>query len=83
MVRIYQHAKFQAISQLVSHKIPENPQFDQFHEVKIAPKLEKSTDRNHNLISSVGGQDTAAYHSSSSSNLISNRIQAMKDRINV
>ena len=26
----------------------------------VAPKLEKSPDRNHNLISSGGGQDTAA-----------------------
>ena len=44
---------------------PENawkPQIDLFHKVKIAPKLEKSLDRDHNLISSEGIQDTAAYH---------------------
>ena len=41
--------------------MPGNPKFDLFHKVKIAPKLEKSLDRNHNLISSEGGQDTAAY----------------------
>ena len=29
---------------------------------QIAPKLEKSPDRNHKLISSEGGQDTVAYH---------------------
>ena len=42
--------------------MPGNAKFNQFHLVKIAPKLEKSSDRNHNLISSEGGQDTAAYH---------------------
>ena len=38
----------------------ENPKFDPFHLVKIAPKLEKSADRDHNLIVSVGHQDAAA-----------------------
>ena len=33
-----------------------NPRFDPFHYVKIVPKLEKSTDHDHNLISSEGGQ---------------------------
>ena len=42
--------------------MPGNPKFDQFHFVKIAPKFKKSRDRNHNQISSDGGQDTAAYH---------------------
>ena len=42
--------------------MPGNPKFDPFHLVKIAPKLEKSPDRNHKLISSEGGQDTVAYH---------------------
>ena len=42
--------------------MPGNSKSDQLHEVKIAPKLEKSPDRNHNLISSEGGPDTAAYH---------------------
>ena len=42
--------------------MPGNPKFYPFHLVKIAPKLEKSPDHNHKLISSVGGQDTVAYH---------------------
>ena len=42
--------------------MPGNPKFDPFHLVKIAPKLEKSPDRNNKLISSEGGQDTVAYH---------------------
>ena len=42
--------------------MPGNPKFDPFHLVKIAPKLDKSPDRNHKLISSEGGQDTVAYH---------------------
>ena len=42
--------------------MPGNPKFDPFHLVKIAPKLEKSPDRNHKLLSSEGGQDTVAYH---------------------
>ena len=42
--------------------MPGNPKFDPFHLVKIAPKLEKSPDRNYKLISSEGGQDTVAYH---------------------
>ena len=37
-----------------------NPKFDAFHYDKIAPKLEKSTDHDHNLIISEGGQDTSA-----------------------
>ena len=39
-------------------EMPRNPTFDSFHEVKIVPKLEKSTDRGHKLNSSEGGQDT-------------------------
>ena len=42
--------------------MPGNPKFDPFYLVKIAPKLDKSQDRIHNLISSESGQDTAAYH---------------------
>ena len=45
----------------------ENPQsmtkitkFDPFHVVKIAPKLDKSTDHDSNLISSQGGQEESA-----------------------
>ena len=41
---------------------PENAWKPQIWPVKIAPKLEKSPDRNHKLISSEGGQDTVAYH---------------------
>ena len=40
-------------------KMPGNPQFYPFHKVKIASKLEKSTNCNHNLISSESGQDTS------------------------
>ena len=41
-------------------KMPGNPKFYQFHLVKIASKLEKSTNCNHNPISSESGQDTSA-----------------------
>ena len=34
-----------------------HPKFDPFYKVKIAPKLEKSSDHNHNLVSSEGGQE--------------------------
>ena len=51
---------FRPSPQWVLQEMPGNPKFDPFHLVKIAPKLEKSPDRNHNLISSEGGQDTAA-----------------------
>ena len=40
-------------------KMPGNPKFYPFHLVKIALQLEKSTNCNHNLISSVSGQDTS------------------------
>ena len=40
--------------------MPGNPKSDPFYQVKIAPKLEKSTKCDHNLISSEGSQDTAA-----------------------
>ena len=53
---------FRPFPQWVFQKMPGNPKFDPFHLVKIAPKLEKSPDHNHNLISSECGQDTAAYH---------------------
>ena len=43
-------------------KMPGNPKFYPFHLVKIASKLEKSTNCNHNLTSSESGQDTSAYH---------------------
>ena len=39
--------------------MPGNPKFDLFHSVKIVPKLQKSTDRDPELISSVGAQDTS------------------------
>ena len=41
-------------------KMPGNPKFYPFHEVKIASKLEKLSNCNHNLISSESGQDTSA-----------------------
>ena len=41
-------------------KMPRNPKFYPFYEVKIASKLEKSTNCNHNLISPESGQDTSA-----------------------
>ena len=41
--------------------MPGNPKFDLFHYVKIVSKLQKPTDRNPELISSEGGQDTSAY----------------------
>ena len=41
-------------------KMPGDPKFDPFHEVKIASKLEKSTNCNNNPISSEGGQDTSS-----------------------
>ena len=37
-------------------KMAGNPKFDLFNLVKIASKLEKSTNCNHNLISSEGDQ---------------------------
>ena len=53
---------FRPFPRWVFQKMPGYPKFDPFHEVKIAPKLEKSPDRNHNLLSPEGGRDTAAYH---------------------
>ena len=38
-----------------SDKMPRNPKFDTFHKIKIAIKLEKSTDLDHNLMSSESG----------------------------
>ena len=43
-------------------KMPWNPKFDPFHQVKIASKLEKAANCDHNLISFESGHDTAAYH---------------------
>ena len=40
--------------------MPGNPKFDPFYYVKLVPKLEKSTDHGHKLISSENGQDTSA-----------------------
>ena len=50
--------------------MPGTPKFDPLHEVKIAPKLEKSPDRNTKLISSESGQDTVAYHISGHSECV-------------
>ena len=46
--------------QWVVQEMSGNPKFDPFHKVKIAPKLDKSTDHDPNLISSEGGQDKSA-----------------------
>ena len=43
-----------------SGKCHESPNLTCFTEVKIVPKFEKSTDRDHMLINSEGGQDTSA-----------------------
>ena len=41
-------------------KMTGSPKFDSFHEVKLAPKLEKSTNCDHDLFLSDGDQDKAA-----------------------
>ena len=51
---------FRPFPQWVFQKMPGNPKFDPFHRVKIVPKLQKSTDRDPELISSEGGLDTSA-----------------------
>ena len=51
---------FRPFLQWVFQKMPGNPKFDPFHLVKIVPKLEKSTDYGHKLISSEDDQDTSA-----------------------
>ena len=51
---------FRPFPPCVLQEMPGNPKFDQFHKVKIAPKLEKSTDRGHKLISSEDSQETSA-----------------------
>ena len=40
--------------------MPGNPKFDPFHQVKIVPKLQKSTDHGHKVISSEDREDTSA-----------------------
>ena len=50
---------FRAFPSCVLREMHGNPKFDQFHYVKIA-LLEKSTYRDHKLISSHGGQVTSA-----------------------
>ena len=51
---------FRPFPQWVLQDMPGNPNFDLFHEVKIMPKLETSTDCHQNLISSEDGQHTSA-----------------------
>ena len=51
---------FRPFPPCVPREMPGNPKFDPFHYVKIAPKLEKSTDHSHKLTSSEDGQDTSA-----------------------
>ena len=64
MPRILKYDQFQS----KGHHNEENPlsmtkipKFDPFHEVKIVPKLEKSTNCDHNLLSSEYAHDTSAY----------------------
>ena len=42
-----------------SQSMTKIPKFDPFHEVKIVPKLEKSTNFDRNLLSSEDAQDTS------------------------
>ena len=51
---------FRPFPPCVLQDMPGNPKFDPFYKVKIVPKLEKSTDQRHKLISSEGDQDTSA-----------------------
>ena len=45
----------------ILQKMPRKPNFDLFHKIKMASKLwDKSTDHDHNLISSKGDQDTSS-----------------------
>ena len=44
----------------VLQEMPGNAKFDPFQYVKIEPKLEKSIDCGHKLISSEGGLNTSA-----------------------
>ena len=53
--------KISGHSSCILQEMSRNPKFDSFHKVKILPKLEKSTDDDHNLISCGGGQDTSIY----------------------
>ena len=46
--------------QWVLQGITRKPKFDAFHNDKIVPKLEKSTDHDHNFMISAVGQDTSA-----------------------
>ena len=48
------------LSQWDLREMPGNQIFDMFHEVKIAQKVEKSANSDHNLIISEGCQDTSA-----------------------
>ena len=50
---------FRPFHPCVLWQMPGTPKFDPFHYVKIVPKFERSTDRDHKLISSEDGQDTS------------------------
>ena len=60
VVRIHQHAKFEANPSMRSSWNARQRQIWPNLQVKIAPKVEKSTDRNYNLISAEGGHDISA-----------------------
>ena len=49
VVRIHQHAKFEAIPSCVLKKIPGNRKFGLIHTVEMSPKWRKSTDDDPNL----------------------------------
>ena len=62
VVDIYPHAKFQAIHSMCSAENAQDPNFDQFHPVKIVPRLGKSTGHGQNLMDYGGGhQHEMAY----------------------
>ena len=58
----------------IVNKMPGNIKFHHFHQVKVMPKLEKSTKHNKNLTNPVGGQNTPACQiSDKSSNVFSGK----------
>ena len=60
VIKIHQHAKYQGISTMVLQEMSGNLKFDPVFLVKIEPKLQKSTNHNHNLVSTECGQQTSA-----------------------
>ena len=54
-------SNFMPLLHVFLRKMPRNPKFDQYNEVKVVPSLGKSTDRAQNLVSSGGGQHITLY----------------------